>query len=186
MRPHSLPRGAARHYGGLRSRGYALEATTCEPGYARLTAMIEATSTGPRSQWRWFACGALLLCALGTATLWLTGVPDFPRAIPPGGENTSSNSRFELVCLLVGTLFVALARWRWAPIAGALLGALFIVGFLAEPAGFGNLLGDSGATAAAGQAIQVAGELGALVAGSAAVAAGYRAPDAARSRTRRV
>ncbi|PSK93660.1 hypothetical protein CLV63_11667 [Murinocardiopsis flavida] len=137
--------------------------------------MVETKKRDIRIGARWVTSGGLVLCALGIATLWLSGTAEFPVALPPGAENTTSSSRSEIAFLTIGALFVALARWRWVPVVGVLLGAVFAVGFFASPSGFGNLTGAAGATAAIGQAVQLAGELTALVAGVLAVRAGYTA-----------
>jgi hypothetical protein len=84
-------------------------------------------------------------------------------AVPPG-----------IVILLAGAVFVTLARWWWAPAVGAFLGLFVTVGFAISPTGWDNLTGQHGASVAAGQAIQLAGVLTAVVAGSVATRAGYR------------
>lgn len=130
--------------------------------------MVEKKARAARSRARWITCGGLVLCAAGIAVLWRSGV-EFPVALPPGGENTNASSRSEIVFLLIGALFVALVPWRWAPAVGALLGAVFTVGFVATSAGVDNLFGGAGAGVAAAQGLQLVGELAALVAGIAAV-----------------
>ena len=95
--------------------------------------------------------------------LWAAGVK-FP-VIPPG-----------IIILLVGAVFVAMARWRWAPAVGVLLGAFITVGFLASPQGIPNITGDSGGTVAIGQAIEQLGVTAAIVAGVLALRAAYRRP----------
>jgi len=105
---------------------------------------------------------ALLVGAAGIALLWAGGV-EFPVAVPPG-----------IVILLAGAVFVALARWRWAPALGVLLGVFVVVGFLISPTGMSNLVGDAGATVAIGQAVQLVGVVAAMVAGALATRAGYR------------
>jgi len=104
----------------------------------------------------------LVVGATGIAVLWASGV-EFPVAVPPG-----------IVILLAGAVFVALARWRWAPAVGSFLGLFVTVGFAISPTGWDNLTGQHGASVAAGQAIQLAGVLTAVVAGIAATRAGYR------------
>jgi hypothetical protein len=69
----------------------------------------------------------------GIAILWASGV-EFPVAIPPG-----------LVILLVGTLFVGLAPWRWATGVGAFLRLLVTLGFLVS-GGIPNLVDGDGST----------------------------------------
>ncbi|MDA2809960.1 hypothetical protein O4J56_04865 [Nocardiopsis sp. RSe5-2] len=135
--------------------------------------MDETGNRAVRRRARWATSGGLLLCAAGIAALWLSGA-EFPVALPPGGGNTDSSSRSEIVFLLIAALFIALARWRWAPAVGALFGAVFTLGFAATPAGLDNLLGGSGAGIAAAQAVQVVGEAMALVAGVVAVVGNYR------------
>ncbi|SNY62357.1 hypothetical protein [Paractinoplanes atraurantiacus] len=95
----------------------------------------------------------LLVGAVGISLLWAGGV-EFPVAVPPG-----------IVILLVGAGFVAWAPWRWAPVAGVVLGAFITVGFLISGTGFDNLSGDSGALVAVGQAIQLIGVWVAAIAG---------------------
>lgn len=141
---------------------------------------VERTRT-VRSRIRWVASGGLVLCAAGIGVLWQSGV-EFPVAIPPGGgPNTDSSSRSEMVFLLIGAAFVAFAPWRWAPVLGALLGALFTTGFVVSASGLDNLAGGAGAGVALAQGVQVAGALTALVAGVAATRAGYVKPAAAQT-----
>ena len=104
----------------------------------------------------------LVVGALGIAILWAAGVA-FPIYPPPG-----------IVILLAGALLVGLAPWRWAPGVGALLGPVVVAGFLISPTGRSNLFGRAGTSVAIGQAIQVIGVLGALVAGVTATRANYR------------
>jgi hypothetical protein len=104
----------------------------------------------------------LVVGALGIAVLWASGV-QFPIYPPPG-----------MVILLAGALLVGLARWRWAPGVGALLGLFVLVGFLISPTGLSNLSGQAGTGVAIGQAIQVLGVLGALIAGVITTRANYR------------
>jgi hypothetical protein len=94
--------------------------------------MVETSGEGSLVGPRAVTAGGLVVCAVGIATLWASGV-EFPVAIPPGGENTTSSSRSEIVLLLIGALFVAQVRWRWAPDVGAFLGLVFTVGFLVRP-----------------------------------------------------
>ena len=101
--------------------------------------------------------GGLVLGAAGIAVLWAAGV-EFPVAVPPG-----------IVILLAGAVFVSVARWRWAPAAGVFLGLFVAVGWAISPTGWPNLTGRHGASVAAGQAIQLAGVLIAVVAGLAAL-----------------
>jgi len=105
---------------------------------------------------------ALVVGAAGIALLWAGGV-EFPIAVPPG-----------IIILLAGAVFVALARWPWAPVVGMLLGAFVAVGFLISPTGMSNLVGDAGATVALGQAVQLVGVVGAMVAGALATRASHR------------
>ncbi|MEV4512317.1 hypothetical protein AB0K00_25545 [Dactylosporangium sp. NPDC049525] len=97
--------------------------------------------------------GGLVLGAAGIAMLWAAGV-DFPVAVPPG-----------IVILLAGAIFVSVARWRWAPAVGVFLGLFVAVGWAISPTGWPNLTGQHGPSVAAGQAIQLAGVLIAIVAG---------------------
>jgi hypothetical protein len=121
-------------------------------------------SFGPRAA----TIVGLLVGAAGVAILWATGV-EFPIYPPPG-----------IVILVAGSVFVALARWAWAPVVGAVLGLFVAVGFLISPTGLSNLTGEAGTGAAIGQAIQVIGVVTALVAGVVATRANYR-----RSRSER-
>ncbi|GAA0516568.1 hypothetical protein Ade02nite_25290 [Paractinoplanes deccanensis] len=102
--------------------------------------------------------------AAGIGLLWAGGV-EFPVAVPPG-----------IVILLVGAAFVTWAPWRWAPAVGVLLCAFITVGFLISGTGFDNISGDSGATVAIGQAVQLIGVWVAAVAGAVATRAAYRQP----------
>jgi hypothetical protein len=101
--------------------------------------------------------GGLIIGAAGIAVLWAAGV-EFPVAVPPG-----------IVILLAGAIFVSVARWRWAPAVGVLLGLFVAVGWAISPTGWPNLTGQHGAGVAAGQAIQLAGVLIAIAAGVVAV-----------------
>ncbi|WP_327000244.1 hypothetical protein OHA72_34585 [Dactylosporangium sp. NBC_01737] len=101
--------------------------------------------------------GGLVLGAAGIAVLWAAGV-QFPVAVPPG-----------IVILLAGAIFVGVARWRWAPAAGVVLGLFVAVGWAISPTGWPNLTGRHGPTVAAGQAIQLIGVLTAVVAGLVAL-----------------
>lgn len=132
-----------------------------------------------RSGALWAAIAGLLLCALGIAALWSLGAP-FPVALPPGAANTGSSSRSEILFLLVGAVFATVARWRWAPAVAAVLGAVFTVGFLADPDGIANLAGERGAVAAVAQALHLAGGATAAIAGAVATLARYRAPRIAQ------
>ena len=104
----------------------------------------------------------LVVGALGIAVLWASGV-QFPIYPPPG-----------MVILLAGALLVGLAPWRWAAGGGALLGLFVLGGFLISPTGLSNLSGQAGTGVAIGQAIQVLGVLGALIAGVITTRANYR------------
>ena len=121
------------------------------------------TTKTKRLDLRALTTAGLLVAALGIAVLWATGV-DFPVAVPPG-----------IVILVVGALVVALVRTRWTLAVGAFLGAFILVGFWISPDGRDNLTGDHGAAVSSGQAIEVVGALVALVAGSMATRAAYRA-----------
>jgi hypothetical protein len=123
----------------------------------------------------------LVVGAAGIAVLWASGV-EFPVAIPPG-----------LVILLVGTLFVGLAPWRWATGVGAFLGLFVTLGFLVS-GGIPNLVGGDGNTffgtpnpldrdtlgTIIGTWIQVIGVLTALIAGVTATRNNYRKSTEAR------
>lgn len=106
---------------------------------------------------RMVTAGGLLVGACGIAVLWASGV-EFPVVIPPG-----------IVILLVGASFVSLSRWRWWPAVGVLLGAFVAVGWAISPTGWDNLTGRNGASVAVGQAVQLAGVLTAVVAGTVAL-----------------
>jgi hypothetical protein len=97
--------------------------------------------------------GGLLLGAVGIGVLWAAGV-EFPVAVPPG-----------IVILVTGAVIVSLARWRWAPAIGVVLGLFVAVGWAISPTGWPNLTGENGASIATGQAIQLIGVLTAVVAG---------------------
>ena len=104
----------------------------------------------------------LVVGALGISFLWAAGIR-FPVYPPPG-----------IVILLVGALFVGLARWRWVPVVGAFLGLFVFAGFLISPTGLGNISGQAGPGVAVGQWVQVIGVLAALIAGVIATRANYR------------
>ncbi len=106
----------------------------------------------------------LVVGPIGIAILWAAGV-EFPFYPPPG-----------IIVLAVGTVFVALGRWSWAPAVGAFLGLFVTVGFLISPDGLSNLVGDAGTSVAIGQGIQVIGVVIALIAGVVATRANYRQP----------
>lgn len=114
-----------------------------------------------RQKLRVATVAGLVVGAAGIGLLWAGGV-EFPVAVPPG-----------IVILLVGAVFVALAPWRWAPAVGILLGAFITVGFLLSPTGMDNLTGEAGAVVAVGQAVQLAGVIGAAVAGVLGLRAAY-------------
>jgi hypothetical protein len=117
---------------------------------------------GPRG---WTVAG-LVAGAVGIGMLWASGV-SFPIYPPPG-----------LVALVIGAVFVALAKWRWAPAVGAFFGLFVIVGFIISSVnsgeGTGNLTGDAGVGGSVGTVIQLAGVVTALVAGLVAVRREYR------------
>jgi hypothetical protein len=79
-----------------------------------------------------------------------------------------------IIILAAGAVFVALARWPWAPAVGALLGLFVTVGFLISPTGLSNLAGEAGTSVAIGQGMQVVGVLTALIAGVVATRLNYR------------
>jgi hypothetical protein len=113
--------------------------------------------TGMNVTSRAVTVGGLVVGAAGIAVLWAAGV-EFPVVVPPG-----------IVILLAGAFFVGLVRWRWAPAAGVVLGLFVVVGWAISPTGRPNLTGENGAVVAAGQAIQLAGVLIAVVAGLTAI-----------------
>jgi hypothetical protein len=119
---------------------------------------------GPAELPRILTLAGLVVGAAGIGILWASGV-DFPIYPPPG-----------IVILLAGALFVALARWPWAPGVGAFMGLFVTVGFLISPTGLSNLAGEAGTSVAIGQAIQVVGVVTALIAGVIATRANYRQP----------
>jgi hypothetical protein len=124
----------------------------------------ERSFSGPRM----VTIAGLVVGAVGIAILWASGV-EFPVYPPPG-----------IIILVAGAVFVALARWAWAPAVGAFLGLFVAIGFLISPTGMSNLTGDAGTSVAIGQAIQVIGVLMALIAGVVATRANYVKPDRAR------
>ena len=67
-----------------------------------------------------------------------------------------------------------LARFRWAPAVGVLLGLFIVVGFVASPTGIDNLTGAAGTGAAIGSVVQLIGVVTAVVAGAVAVRQAYR------------
>jgi hypothetical protein len=109
----------------------------------------------------------LVAGAVGIAILWASGV-EFPVYPPPG-----------IVILLAGVIFVALARWSWAPGVGAFLGLFVTVGFVVS-GGPPNLVGRDGTSVAIGTWIQMIGVLTALIAGVIATRANYRKQAQAR------
>ena len=120
-----------------------------------------APRTGSRSTRRTPSRLALIaglgLGAIGLIIEVVSGVPGFPT-VPPGP-----------IILIVAAAFVALARWRWAPILG-LVAALFItIGNVVSDSGTAGRLSDPGAFGPfAGTALLVLGLALALVAGLAA------------------
>lgn len=109
----------------------------------------------------------LVLGAIGITMLWAAGV-EFPVYPPPG-----------VLILAAGAVFVASARWRWAPGVGAFLGLFVLVGFVVSSVvsgeGIGNLTGEAGVGGSVGTAIQLVGVVVALVAGVLATRRAYRA-----------
>ena len=132
-----------------------------------MSTMKQSRSTAAGSYhtpaWRAATLVGLVVGALGILILWASGV-EFPFYPPPGS-----------IILLVGALFVGLARWPWAPGVGASLGLFVIVGFLISPTGVSNLAGEAGMSVAIGQGTQVIGVVTALIAGVIATRADYRA-----------
>lgn len=63
--------------------------------------------------------GSLLVAAVGIFLQYLSGVGDFPT-IPPGPI---------ILVALAGV--IAIAPWRWIPLAGAVMGISLVIGFLA-------------------------------------------------------
>jgi hypothetical protein len=124
-------------------------------GQSRLSGLRAATVVG------------LVAGAVGIAVLWASGV-EFPIYPPPG-----------IPILLAGAIFVALARWPWAPGVGAFLGLFVTVGFVVS-GGPPNLVGRDGTIVAIGTWIQMAGVLTALIAGVIATRANYRKQAQAR------
>lgn len=103
----------------------------------------------------------LIVGAIGIALLWAGGIA-FPFYPPPG-----------ILILTAGTVFVGLARLRWAPAVGAALGLFILVGFFLST-GMDNLTGVHGATVSFGSAIQLLGVATAFVAGTLATGRSYR------------
>lgn len=111
--------------------------------------------------------GGLVVGAMGIAILWASGV-EFPIYPPPG-----------IPILLAGAIFVAMARWPWAPGVGAFLGLFVTVGFVVS-GGPPNLVGRDGTIVAIGTWIQMTGVLTALIAGVIATRTNYRKQAQAR------
>lgn len=135
------------------------------------------TGTLSPSTTRGLTVWGLVVGAIGIALLWASGV-EFPFYPPPG-----------LLILTAGAVFVALARWWWAPAVGAFLGLFVIVGFVASSvvngSGTGNLTGDAGLGGSVGSVLQLAGAAVALVAGVAAARRERRGTQAVPALTRR-
>lgn len=106
---------------------------------------------------------ALLVAAAGLVVQLFSGI-DFPT-IPPG-----------LVILLAAAGLVAFGPWRWAPIAGTILGIWLLVG-LSLSGEAGRLLDPSGFGGFAGLWIQTLAIIVAIVAGIVATAQNLRAGD---------
>jgi hypothetical protein len=106
--------------------------------------------------------------AIGIAMLWASGV-EFPVYPPPG-----------MLILGTGAVFVAMAKWPWAPGVGAFLGLFVIAGFVVSSVvsgtGTGILAGSAGIGGTLGSVIQLIGVGTALVAGAFAVRQEYRTP----------
>jgi hypothetical protein len=106
--------------------------------------------------------------AIGIAMLWASGV-EFPVYPPPG-----------MLILGTGAVFVAMAKWPWAPGVGAFLGLFVIAGFVVSSmvsgTGTGILAGSAGIGGTLGSVIQLIGVGTALVAGAFAVRQEYRTP----------
>jgi hypothetical protein len=125
---------------------------------AKGSSNTKGSSLGPRVA----TVMGLVVGTFGIAILWGSGV-EFPFYPPPG-----------IIILAAGAVFVALARWPWAPAVGALLGLFVTVGFLISPTGSSNLAGEAGTSVAIGQGMQVVGVLTALIAGVVATRPNYR------------
>ncbi len=106
--------------------------------------------------------GRALIAGLGLGGLGLiieviSGVPGFPT-VPPGP-----------ILLIAAAAFVALARWRWAPVVGLAPAVFITVGNVVSASGTTGRLGDPHAFGPfAGTALVVLGLAVALVAGVAA------------------
>lgn len=121
---------------------------------------VSRSLSGPRAA----TVAGMLVGALGIALLWASGRIHWPIYPPPG-----------IVNLVLGALLVALARWRWAPAVGAVMGSILIVGFLLS-GGPPNLVGGKGATVAIGNWVMIAGGCTAMVAGVIATRSEHRDP----------
>jgi hypothetical protein len=108
----------------------------------------------------------LVAGAIGIAMLWASGV-EFPVYPPPG-----------ILILGAGAVFVAMAKWPWAPGVGAFLGLFVIAGFVMSSVvsgtGTGILAGSAGVGGVLGSVIQLIGVVTALVAGVLATSQEYR------------
>jgi hypothetical protein len=106
----------------------------------------------------------LAVGAVGVGLLWAAGLA-FPFYPPPG-----------MLILTAGVIFVLLARMRWAPVVGPILGVLLIIGTLAND-GINDLTGGAGAGIAIGSIVSTAGMLFGAIAGIVALRK-ERAPSA--------
>jgi hypothetical protein len=131
--------------------------TTSTPSRRTRNQRVARSDMAMRDPARLALIAGLGLGALGLIIEVITGVPGFPT-IPPGP-----------IIMAAAATFVALARWRWAPIVG-LIAALFItVGNVVSDSDTTGRLSDPGAVGPfAGTVLLVVGLLIALVAGSAA------------------
>ncbi|THV37069.1 hypothetical protein [Glycomyces buryatensis] len=114
------------------------------------------------------AAAGLGLAASGIGILWAVGV-EFPIYPPPGMLITSTMLAF---------FVLTRGRSTWAALFPLLLGLSNVIGFSIEGivggVGIGNLTGESGRGPMLGQAVNIAGVLIALTAGSIALTAARR------------
>lgn len=106
---------------------------------------------------------ALVGVAVGIWIQALSGAPEYP-ALPPG----------PLILMAVAAVVATVARWRWIPLAGALLAGLILVGAFATPWTANRLSQPVAVGLFTGTVIQMLALIAAVLAGVAATAEAYR------------